>query len=256
VQAVKNIDRKTKPAIMVKVSPDEDTEEQVLGICEAIWDSGVDGVIVGNTTKRGPDPIPKGYRIPSTEAAVLLEQGGYSGPQMFERTRDLVKRYRRTLDNGPRQVPSSPSSAKSKVEPPVAGHATGDEPDSSILDKLSSSSTSPKASSPNNPASPSVTASIPTEVTPPPTNMDDLAESAPTIAVQPSRYAKDPAPAPGTAGSRKVIFATGGITNGRQAREILDAGASVAQVYTAIVYGGVGTISRIKEEMREEAKKR
>jgi dihydroorotate dehydrogenase len=256
VDAVKKVDRKTKPAIMVKVSPDEDTEEQVLGICEAIWDSGVDGVIVGNTTKRRPDPIPKGYRIPSTEAAVLLEQGGYSGPQMFERTRDLVKRYRRTLDNGPRQVPSSTSSSKSKIEPPVAGHATGDEPDASILDKLSSSSTSSKPISSSNPALPSVSASNPTEATPPPTNMDDLAESAPTIAVKPSRYVKDPAPAPGMAGSRKVIFATGGITNGRQAREILDAGASVAQVYTAIVYGGVGTISRIKEEMREEAKKR
>jgi dihydroorotate dehydrogenase len=50
----------------------------------------------------------------------------------------------------------------------------------------------------------------------------------------------------------KVIFATGGITNGKQALEVLNAGASVAMVYTALVYGGVGTISRIKNEMREE----
>jgi len=256
VQAVNKVDRKTKPAIMVKVSPDEDTEEQVLGICEAIWDSGVDGVIVGNTTNRRPDPIPKGYRIPAAEAASLLEQGGYSGPQMFERTRDLVKRYRTTLDNGPRQVASSTLSNKSKIEPPVAGHATGDEPDTSILDKLSPSKAPPKASSSPSPASSNVSVSLPSESTPPPTNLDDLAASAPTITVQPSRYAKDPAPAPAMPGSRKVIFATGGITNGRQAREILDAGASVAQVYTAIVYGGVGTISRIKAEMREEAKKR
>jgi dihydroorotate dehydrogenase len=48
------------------------------------------------------------------------------------------------------------------------------------------------------------------------------------------------------------MFATGGITNGKQALEVLNAGASVAMIYTALVYGGVGTISRIKDEMREE----
>jgi dihydroorotate dehydrogenase len=32
----------------------------------------------------------------------------------------------------------------------------------------------------------------------------------------------------------------------------LNAGASVAMVYTAMVYGGAGTITRIKQEMREE----
>jgi dihydroorotate dehydrogenase len=64
----------------------------------------------------------------------------------------------------------------------------------------------------------------------------------------------EPVVAPAPNSPRKVIFATGGITNGRQAREILDAGASVAQVYTALIYGGAGTISRIKQEMRDEAK--
>lgn len=33
---------------------------------------------------------------------------------------------------------------------------------------------------------------------------------------------------------------------------MLEAGASVAQVYTTLVYGGVGTIARMKDEMREE----
>jgi len=160
VQAVKKIDRKVKPAIMVKVSPDEDTEEQVAGICEAVWESGVDGVIVGNTTKNRPDPFPKGYQLPASEAKLLLEQGGYSGPQMFERTLALVSKYRKGLDENSK-----------------------------------------------------------------------------------------------SASSRKVLFATGGITNGRQAREILDAGASVAQVYTALIYGGAGTISRIKQEMRDDMKK-
>jgi dihydroorotate dehydrogenase len=164
VQAVKKIDRKVRPAIMVKVSPDEDSEEQVAGICEAVFDSGVDGVIVGNTTKKRPDPHPKGYILPASEAKLLLEQGGYSGPQLFERTVVLVSKYRNGLD-----ALSKPASSGSN--------------------------------------------------------------------------------------SRKVIFATGGITNGRQAREVLDAGASVAQVYTALIYGGAGTISRIKQEMRDEAKK-
>ncbi|KAF2684439.1 FMN-linked oxidoreductase [Lentithecium fluviatile CBS 122367] len=256
VEAVQKVDRKTKPAIMVKVSPDEDSEEQVLGICEAVWESGVDGVIVGNTTKKRPDPIPKGYQLPSTEASLLLEQGGYSGPQMFEQTLRLVKRYRQTLDNGPKRLPPPPP--PSKKEPPVAGHAIGDEPDASILDKISPSKIPSEAPSSENPTAPKASASLPSESTPPPTNVDDLAEAAPTLSSKPPAYAMDPtpAPAPATAGARKVIFASGGITNGRQAREVLDAGASVAQVYTAIIYGGVGTISRIKEEMREEAKKK
>jgi dihydroorotate dehydrogenase len=53
----------------------------------------------------------------------------------------------------------------------------------------------------------------------------------------------------------KVIFATGGITNGKQALDVLKAGADVVSLYTALVYGGVGTISRIKDEMRSEIKK-
>jgi dihydroorotate dehydrogenase len=255
VQAVKKIDRKTKPAVMVKVSPDEDTEEQVQGICEAVWDSGVDGVIVGNTTKKRPDPIPQGYMLPPSEARLLLEQGGYSGPQMFERTLNLVARYRRALDNGPKQAPPS---SQSRPEVPLSGHSTGDELDSSILSKLSSSSQ--PSESLDRPTSTSTSSKTSTSLhsasSPPPTNVDDLAESAPRLAPRPSPYAKDPAPAPITSSTRKVIFATGGITNGRQAREILNAGASVAQVYTAIVYGGVGTISRIKGEMREEAGKK
>ena len=86
VEAAKKTKRKTKPAVMVKVSPDEDSEEQVQGICEAAWKSGIDGIIIGNTTNKRPDPLPIGYNLPSREAALMLEQGGYSGPQLFERT--------------------------------------------------------------------------------------------------------------------------------------------------------------------------
>jgi dihydroorotate dehydrogenase len=216
VQAVNKIDRTTKPAIMVKVSPDEDTEEQVAGICEAVWYSGVDGVIVGNTTKKRPDPLPKGYMLPASEAQLLLEQGGYSGPQMFERTLALVSKYRKALDAGPKSVSPSQGSQPSKSSGSSRTKATVN------LD------TKPALSS----------------------NVDDLEESAPRLTLQ-----STPVTAPAPANPRKVIFATGGITNGRQAREILDAGASVAQVYTALIYGGSGTISRIKQEMRDDAKK-
>lgn len=98
VDAAKSVDRKQKPAVMVKVSPDEDSDEDVNGICHAVVATGVDGIIVGNTTKKRPDPLPKGYVLPEKEASVLLEQGGYSGPQMFERTLALVKKYRKVLD--------------------------------------------------------------------------------------------------------------------------------------------------------------
>jgi len=219
VQAVKRIDRKTKPAIMVKVSPDEDSEEQISGICEAVWDSGVDGVIVGNTTKRRPDPLPRGYTLPASEAKLLLEQGGYSGPQMFERTLALVSRYRKALDQGPKDT-----SSDLQISSDEASLQSNKTSTTASLDLPSFSSPSP--------------------------SVDDLAESAPKVTLHAT-----PNAAPAPSAPRKVLFATGGITNGRQAREILDAGASVAQVYTAMVYGGAGTITRIKQEMRNEARK-
>ncbi|EED20604.1 dihydroorotate reductase PyrE, putative [Talaromyces stipitatus ATCC 10500] len=153
VGAAKRIDRKTKPFVMVKVSPDEDSEEQVDGICHAVRESGVDGVIVGNTTNRRPEPLPYRYPLSSKEEQTMTETGGYSGPQLFERTVALVSRYKQKLSD---------------------------------------------------------------------------------------------------AGSQKTIFASGGITNGKQAQAVLDAGASVAMMYTAITFGGIGTVTRVKNELRQE----
>lgn len=177
VDAAKNVERKTKPYVMVKVSPDEDSPEQISGICEAVWHSGVDGVIVGNTTNRRPDPVPKGFVLPSKEQETLKETGGYSGPQLFDRSVALIARYRALLDEGP---PSQ------------------------------------------QPANESEKAATPTT------------ENAP----------------------RKVIFASGGITTGQQARAALDAGASVAMMYTGLVYGGIGTVTLVKQELREELQKK
>ncbi|KAF1987484.1 FMN-linked oxidoreductase [Aulographum hederae CBS 113979] len=231
VGAARATKRKTKPAVMVKVSPDEDEEEQISGICEAVWESGVDGVIVGNTTKKRPDPIPRGYVVPAEEADILLEHGGFSGPHLFDRTLELVKRYRKALDVGPRKVepelepadatttssqPHLPADQKSAIDASIAR-------DSKNLKLLyaASEEKQPLIQFPSSPSESSLLAS--------PMITSSSEEEKP-----------------------KVIFATGGITNGRQALQILDAGASVAMVYTALVYGGVGTVTRIKEEMRDE----
>ena len=140
VEAAARAERRGRPTVMVKVSPDEDSDEQVMGVCAAVLQAGVDGVIVGNTTTRRPDPV-AGSILSASEKQLVLEKGGYSGPQLFDRTVNLVRKYRDLLDRG------------------------------------------------------------------------TLALDRP----------------------RKEIFATGGITNGKQVLEVLNAGASVGMVYTALV---------------------
>ena len=98
VSAAMSVDRRSKPAVMVKVSPDEDSEEQVASICTAVFASGVDGVVVGNTTKSRPTSFPDGAGLSESEATIMRERGGYSGPQVLDHTLSLVKRYRQILD--------------------------------------------------------------------------------------------------------------------------------------------------------------
>ncbi|KAE8441030.1 hypothetical protein EG329_006094 [Mollisiaceae sp. DMI_Dod_QoI] len=221
VGAAKSVKRATTPKVMVKVSPDEDQDEQMEGIVEAIWKSGVDGVIVGNTTKRRHNLIPADVKLTLKEAEILDEQGGFSGPQMFDRTLNMVKRYRRLLDQGPPVSTQKTSDEAQDQSKPVAGIASGDEPGSTIAEKIQP--VKDALISPSGAGSAQVGGGL----------EDGL-------------------------GSReqKVIFATGGITNGKQALEILNAGASVAQIYTALVYGGSGTVTRIKKEMKEEITKK
>lgn len=306
VAATKSIDRKSAPAVMVKVSPDEDTEEQVSGICDAISQSGVDGIIVGNTTRRRPDPLPAGYNLPNREAKILLEQGGYSGPQLFERTIALVKRYRRILDendlrNRPEQIksptaipqpkkqiaeaapsipPPSPTSSKNvnrKIEATTqrdlirlkeaTPEAEADSQSQPLL-RLPERNSPPlsavyKASADDPPALsnsnhidqlPSPEQSLPQQ--PEPTLAPPLSLSS-TSSQKSSTPPSPPSLSPPSSSEAKpkVIFATGGITNGKQALEVLNAGASVAMVYSTLVFNGAGSITRIKEEMREEMSK-
>lgn len=276
VEAAQRAERKTKPAVMVKVSPDEDSDAQISGICKAIWASGVDGVIVGNTTKRRPDPLPKGYTLSDKESALLLEEGGYSGPQLFERTLDLVKRYRRFLDQGSSgrsSIPIEPKGViterarpeelihtKEGLEPDVVSKIESTvQRDSASLKEPSTEKDANSRSQPlirlperHNPFS-----SKPEQPTKAPalsssTHIDQL----PPVKETPPSPSSPVAVSPPAVDQPKVIFATGGITDGQQALKILNAGASVALVYTALVYGGLGKISRLKSEMRDEIKRK
>lgn len=297
VAAAKSANRKQNPAIMVKVSPDEDADSQVAGICEAIKKSGCAGVVVGNTTLRKPDPLPAGYMLSEGEAALMLEQGGYSGPQLFERTVALVKRYRTILDEDdtaaspappssleqpPSSQPSNPKVGSEGLVTEVASQIQATtERDIAHLKPANPSQDASSKSQPllrlperNSPSSPSPSSSLSHPATPPDrppalsssSHINQLPSSHPSSSPEhtpssssaPADTALGPTAitASTSAKPRTVIFASGGITNGRQALEVLEAGASVAMVYTALVYGGVGTISRVKGELREEMKRR
>ena len=213
---------------------------------------------MGNTTKRRDDLLPADYDLPAREAAVLLEQGGYSGPQLFEKTVALTKRYRALLDEGLEQESKQPVSTKANDEIPkdsnqdvstriqmtVERDARNLKPDTPEAHAESSSQPLIQIPQRNNPFSSDKPSSGPST---PAFSVDThIQQFTPTTELDPL---KEPP-------KRKVIFATGGITNGKQALEVLEAGASVAQVYTALVYGGVGTIARMKDEMSEEMKRR
>lgn len=257
VAAANLVDRKTKPAVMVKVSPDEDSDSQIQGICDAVWESGVHGVIVGNTTKRRPDPWPQGYMLSATEARTMLEQGGYSGPQLFPKTLDLVKRYRKTLDAGPsfddsdsRSPTSTPSSTPSDGIPTPSTPDSLEEP---ILEKLADSTKRDEASP--KPETPSTDSSSQPLIQFPERHQSQGTQDSSSVhstshPIDVATKITQAAPSVASSGP-KVIFASGGITNGEQALEVMNAGASVAMIYTAMTYGGVGTVSRIKAEMRE-----
>ncbi|KAI5807842.1 dihydroorotate dehydrogenase, partial [Peziza echinospora] len=104
VDAANKVGRRIKPKVVVKVSPDEDTDAQVADIVHAIGKAGVSGVIVGNTTSRKSDvkkyldTFPEG-RIKIAERKFAEEElGGVSGPVLYPRMLTLVERYRNELD--------------------------------------------------------------------------------------------------------------------------------------------------------------
>ena len=275
VDTANRTDRQIKPVVMVKVSPDEDSDAQVQGICDAVWESGVAGVIVGNTTMKRPDPLPLGYTLPAKDAQALLETGGYSGPQLFERTKSLVAKYRKALDQGPSpdaelpskpadttkpqvQEPSSDTDAKviQQVEASTARDLANLKPmDEEIASKSrtdSSGENLPLIRLPERHSSSEETPTSANAATPVAITTQSAATSDAPFTGKPSSLLPDSGRGKALNSPQKVIFASGGITNGEQALEVLNAGASVAMCYTGVVYGGVGTISRIKAEMRDQ----
>lgn len=251
VGAARKADRKTKPAVMVKVSPDENSDEQVQGIVDAVWASGVDGIIVGNTTMKRPDPLPLGYTLSASDIRIMAETGGYSGPQLFERTVSLVAKYKQFLDRGSSNTalklsPASSQSQPATPTPPssiVDTHLTLDERVQQTVERdaqhLKTDRNPPQQPLLRVPERHSGTS----EPEQPALSPSNHAEQLPA-----ARSQHPPVPQH----EEKVIFATGGITNGSQALQVLNAGASVAMVYTALVYGGAGFITRMKAEMRDQ----
>lgn len=284
VDAANAVDRKTKPVVMVKVSPDEDSESQIQGIVDAVYESGVGGVIVGNTTMKRPAPIPAGYILPEKDERALLETGGYSGPQLFSRTKELVAKYRKALDEGPSgDIPEPPPSNPSKPAA-IPASSSSDQPESSIIEKIEASVKRdevnlkpmneksaagqgdrgrelhtglvlPQPSSESHPIIRLPERNIPL------TSSETKVPQAPApVAINtqtPSENSGATPSSPVSGRSKafaevpKVIFASGGITTGEQALEVLNAGASVAMMYTGIVYGGVGKVGKVKQEMRK-----
>ena len=53
----------------------------------------------------------------------------------------------------------------------------------------------------------------------------------------------------------QIIIGCGGISNGQDAYEFIRAGASLLQLYTALVYEGLGAVKRINDELSSLLKK-
>jgi dihydroorotate dehydrogenase len=247
VDAARSVDRKTKPSVMVKVSPDEDSDEQINGICAAVWASGVDGVIVGNTTNQRPQSLPYLPKYTPLEEQNLLETGGFSGPHLFEKTLSLVKRYKSQLSERPDHF-DDPHRSRSALE--------------AEAEKLKTIISDAEAQRKPEPTSPESVVEQSQDSAETEENRKAAAELVQQNSLERDRLQSilnvldrlPPKDAPKAVVKPKAIFATGGITNGQQAKQILDAGADIAMVYTALVYGGSSTISRIKDELREELK--
>ena len=301
VEAAHNVERRTRPFVMVKVSPDEDSDAEIAGICDAVWASGVDGVVVGNTTNRRPEPLPHLKNLSPLEEQSLLEKGGFSGPHLLERVVGLVKKYRKHLAERPSsaevpdktvvgkgalqaekerieaslQAPSEKNPGNTSIsgsDKVIASVDSGVVPVNGVLDQDKSANqpliTLPGERHYDQP--PQESNSVQEEESLAPNlgvrevverrQLRSIQEALERLAPKEQRDAVErleAAPARlGVTDQSKVIFATGGITNGKQALEVLNAGANMAMVYTALVYGGIGTISRIKDEMRDEMRNR
>ena len=166
---------------------------------------------MGNTTKRRKDLLPEGTSLPEREARALLEQGGYSGPQLFKRTVALTKRYREMLDEGPEGEESPPTSSKNssvsdsleaRIEATTARDAQNLKPDTQDAEASPKAQPIIRIPARNNPFS-----------------SDDSPSTSETPALSADHHLKQIPKLPSA--KRKVIFSTGGITTGAQVRKLL-----------------------------------
>ena len=310
--------QRQRPAVMVKVSPDEDSDAQIAAVCASVYKANAQGVIVANTTMSRPalvttsssefsqpnesstaspishlsasvqeassstnvtssptssslaalptnsfDDMNANKRIvnPSVSLAdsvVINQKGGYSGPLTFPRTLSLVQRYRRTLDNLANEssistsssisTPSSSSSQRITPSPPTDAPPSTDynslpSSSSTSITNLGSTTSSHLAAdtSYNTDSISNHTSKTTDNSKSDKENHDSNSNKKSNSSSNSSNRNKNK--------NRKAIFASGGITTGAQAQQVLDAGADVAMVYTAMVYGGLGTVTRLKREM-------
>ncbi|KAG0638055.1 Dihydroorotate dehydrogenase-domain-containing protein [Tuber brumale] len=98
VLAVQKADRKVKPKVVVKVSPDSDGVEDIKDISAAIKFAGIAGVIVANTTVKRPLNVLASPQVSEEEKRVFHKEiGGLSGPALLPKTLELVERYSKEL---------------------------------------------------------------------------------------------------------------------------------------------------------------
>lgn len=99
-----------KPKLVLKIAPDL-TEDEIADVAAAVRNSGVDGVIVSNTTIRRPDTLLSGkqhapqlwFHIAHTSTlANKVETGGLSGPPLKPYSLAALKTLRALL---PAEVP-------------------------------------------------------------------------------------------------------------------------------------------------------
>lgn len=98
VDATKNTARAVKPKVVVKVSPDSDTTNDIRDISHAILSSGVAGVIVANTTVSRPAAVLASPQTTEEEKRIAAQEvGGLSGPALLPKTLHLVERFSKEL---------------------------------------------------------------------------------------------------------------------------------------------------------------
>lgn len=98
VAAAGEVERARKPQVVVKVSPDSDSPQEIFEISSAVRDAGVKGVIVANTTVERPAMLTASPQTTEEEKRIAAtESGGYSGPALLPRTLKLVDAFRGQL---------------------------------------------------------------------------------------------------------------------------------------------------------------